>query len=571
MGVGLRSESFYREPGMWGFIHRSFTKAMGYDDHDLGKPLIGICNTYSELNKCHVHFRELAAAVKRGVWEAGGLPLEFPTVSLGEPFVQPTTMLYRNLQAIDTEEMLRAHPLDGVVLLGGCDKTIPAQLMAAASVDIPALQVSGGPMLDGHSGAQVLGACTDCYRFTEAHAAGELDASGLAAAEDDICRSAGHCMVMGTASTMAVLAEALGMMLPGTAAIPAVDSRRLRACAASGRRIVGMVQEDLRPSCILTEDAFENAIRVLMALGGSTNAVIHLIAIAGRLGIPLPLQLFDTLSRSTPWIANLRPSGVHQMEAFYYAGGSEALVGTLLPLLHGGAGTCTGRTLAENYAGARVRMDGVIAPLERPLAAEGGIAILKGNLCPQGAVIKQTAASPTLLCHRGRARVLAAPDACPEDVVPGDILVLAGWGPVGGPGMPEVGQVRMPPALVRRGVRDMVRISDARLSGTSYGTLVAHVAPEAAVGGPLGLVREGDEILLDVGARRLELLVGERELARRAAGSTGPRPVAGRGYVGLYRRHVLQADQGCDFDFLLPEAAEGRPGPPSRQAREDGA
>jgi dihydroxy-acid dehydratase len=555
-----RSAEYFSEQGLWGFIHRSFAKGLGFDDLDLGRPVIGICNTFSEANKCHSHFRELVEAVKRGVWQAGGLPLEFPTISLGEPFVKPTSMLYRNLMAMDTEEMLRALPLDGVVLLGGCDKSIPAQLMAAASADIPAIQVSGGPMLDGRDGPEVLGACTDCYGFVAAYTAGALSADDLRAKEELVCPSAGHCMVMGTASTMAILAEALGMMLPGTAAIPAPYAERLRACERSGRRIVAMVGEDLRPSRILTPTAFDNAIRVLMAIGGSTNAVLHLIAIAGRRGIDLTLSRFDELSRTTPWIVNVRPSGRHQMETFFHAGGTVALMRVLMPLLDGTALTCTGAPLREAYArlDGRIRLPEVITSLDRPLAAEGGIAVLRGNLCPGGAVIKTSAASPHLLHHRGRARVLEGlcdgEAVAPEDAEPDDILVLRGVGPVGGPGMPEVGQIPLPPHLLRRGVRDMVRISDARLSGTSFGTLVAHVAPEAAVGGPLALVEEGDEVELDVGARRLTLRVDERELARRgeALARRPPTRVA-RGYVRLYQEHVLQADRGCDFDFLLPD------------------
>ncbi len=557
--AGRRSTAFFEASGMWGFIRRAFTKGMGFSQSDLGRPLIGVCNTFSELNKCHSHFRELAEAVKRGVWQAGGLPLEFPTISLGEPFVQPTTMLYRNLMAMDTEEMLRAHPLDGVVLLGGCDKTIPAQLMAAATVDIPAIQVTGGPMLDGDFRGERLGACTDCYRLTQEHAAGTLSGEELQGAEDGMCRSAGHCMVMGTASTMGALAEALGMMLPGTSSIPAPDSRRLQACEESGRRIVAMVAEDLRPSRILTPAAFDNAIRVLMALGGSPNAVIHLVAIAGRLGIRLPVARFDALSRETPWLCNVRPSGAHQMETYHRAGGTAALIATMLPLLNGSALTCTGRPLAEAYVDAGVRVPDVIADLDHPLHAEGGLAVLTGNLCPDGAIIKQTAATPALLRHRGRARVLRGlvhgEAVAPDDARPEDVLVLTGAGPVGAPGMPEVGQIPLPQALLRAGVRDMVRVSDARLSGTSYGTLVAHVAPEGAVGGPIGLVRDGDEIELDVPARHLELRVDARELQRRACEQAGPRPLAPRGYARLYQEHVLQADRGCDLDFLLPGGA----------------
>jgi dihydroxy-acid dehydratase len=505
-----------------------------------------------------VHFRDLAEAVKRGVWQAGGLPLEFPTISLGEVHTRPTTMFLRNLMAMDTEEMIRAQPMDGVVLLAGCDKTTPAQLMAAASADLPALMVTGGPMLNGQYRGQELGACTDCARYTAELRAGTLTPEEYGAVEDALCRSAGHCMVMGTASTMTSLAEALGMTLPGCAAIPAPDTRRLRLAEASGRQIVRLVQSGLTPSQIMTRPAFENAIRVCMAIGGSTNAVIHLVAIARRLHIDLPLRLFDDLSRTTPWLANLRPSGRYQMEEFFAAGGVPAVLRELAPLLHSDVLTVTGQTLGHLLDSADPAADReVVAALDAPLAPEGGTAILWGNLAPDGAVIKQTAASPDLLRHRGKAVVFrsiadlhARIDDPALEVAAGDVLVLQNAGPIGGPGMPEVGMLPLPARLLRQGLRDMVRISDARMSGTSFGTVVLHIAPEAAVGGPLALVRDGDAITLDVPARRLTLEVTDEELAARRAAWSPPPPAYTRGYGRLFLEHVLQAPQGCDFDFL---------------------
>jgi dihydroxy-acid dehydratase len=552
-----RSAEWFDRDDVRGFIHRAFTKGSGYTLEDMGRPLIGIAQTWSELNHCNSHLRGIAEAVKRGVWQAGGWPMEFPTISLGEVIVKPTTMLFRNLMAIDTEEMIRCHPLDGVVLLCGCDKTTPAQLMGAASADVPAIMVTGGPMLNGRWRGQDLGACTDCRRYETELRAGTITPETFAEIEDSLCRSAGHCMVMGTASTMTSVAEALGMTLPGCAAIPAPDSRRLHLAEASGRRIVQMAREGLRPSQILTPQALENAIRVSMAIGGSTNAVIHLVALAGRLGLPLPLEEFDRISRATPFIANIRPSGQYQMEELYEAGGIPAVMKELSPLLHLDALTVTGRTVGENIASAEILDRKVIAPLDQPLLPEGGTAILRGNLAPNGAVCKQSAASPELLRHRGRAVVftsiadLAARIDDPElDVTERDILVLQNAGVVGGPGMPEVGNLPIPKKLLQKGVRDMVRISDARMSGTAYGTIVLHVAPEAAVGGPLALVRDGDEIELDVPSRRLELLVADDEVARRRAEWRPPAPAYARGYGWLYLQHALQADQGCDFDFL---------------------
>lgn len=552
----------YGDSGFSTFIRRAFCKGMGLSNEDLEKPIIGICNTWSELNHCHRHLREVAEAVKRGVWQAGGLPLEFPTISLGETFLSPTSMLLRNLMAMDTEEMIRAQPIDGVVLLGGCDKTIPAQLMGAASADVPAIVVSAGPMLSGRYDHQHLGACTDCRRFWVEYRAGTLSSDELDVIEGALCPSTGHCMVMGTASTMASLAEALGMALPGCAAVPAPLSERMRIAEASGRRIVGMVREDLRPSRILSPEAFDNAIRVLMAVGGSTNAVIHLTAVAGRAGVSLPLDRFDQLSRQTPLLASIRPSGQFHMEDLYEAGGVPAVMKELEPLLHRDCLTLTGKTVGQNLGPIQPpeRFREVIATLEKPFNPEGGLVTVRGNLAPSGAVIKQSAASPHLLQHRGRAVVfssledLAARVDDPDlDIGPGDVMVLQNAGPIGGPGMPEAGYLPIPKKLLATGVRDMVRISDARMSGTAFGTVVLHVAPEAAVGGPLGLVQTGDEIELDVSKRRLELLVPEHELNARRMQWQPPTPAYTRGYGKLFLDHVLQAHRGCDFDFLLSE------------------
>ncbi|MGH8056612.1 MAG: IlvD/Edd family dehydratase, partial [Candidatus Entotheonellia bacterium] len=536
MQRGLTS---YGDLGFSMFIRRAFSKAMGLSNEDLEKPVIGICNTWSELNPCHRHLREVADAVKRGVWQAGGLPLEFPTISLGETFLSPTSMLLRNLMAMDTEEMIRAQPLDGVVLLGGCDKTLPAQLMGAASADVPAIIVTTGPMLSGRYDHQHLGACTDCRRFWVEHRAGTLSTDELDLIEGALCPSVGTCMVMGTASTMASIAEALGMALPGCAAIPAPLSERLRMAEASGRRMVGMVQENLTPSRILSPEAFDNAIRVLMAVGGSTNAVIHLVAVAGRAGVALPLERFDQLSRETPLLVSVRPSGRFHMEELYEAGGIPAVMKEMEPLLHHECMTVTGKTVEANLRSVRrpERFREVIAPLDSPLQPEGGLAILQGNLAPAGAVIKQSAASGPLFQHRGRAVVFSSLEDLEQrvddpdlDITPDDVMVLQNAGPVGAPGMPEAGYLPIPKKLLAKGVRDMVRISDARMSGTAFGTVILHVSPEAAVGGPLGLVQTGDLIELDVPNRRLDLLVPDHELnARRMQWQ--PTPLAyTRGY-----------------------------------------
>lgn len=552
-----RSKTFFNEQGVAGFTHRAFVKSMGYDDLDMDRPVIGICNTFSDFNSCHRHFKELAEAVKRGVWQAGGFPLEFPTISLNDVFINPTSMLYRNLAAMDTEEMIRAQPMDGVVLLASCDKTTPAALMGAASADLPAILVSGGPMLNGHYQGQILGACTDCRRLTAEYRAGVLDEATYKEIEDGIVRSVGHCMVMGTASTMNSLGEALGMALPGNGSIPAPDARRLRLAEAAGRRIVALVKEGIRPSQIMTRAAFENAITLLCAVGGSTNAVVHLPAIAGRLDIELPLALFDEISRRTPMVANLRPTGQYQMEDLYYAGGISAILKQLLPLLHGDALTVTGQTLAETVQRADILNPEVIKTMAQPIQPEGGLAILQGNLAPDGAVIKHAAATPRLLQHRGKALVfqgmadLQARLNDPElPVTEETVLVLQNVGPVGGPGMPEVGNFPIPAKLLKQGVRDMVRISDARMSGTAFGTIVLHVAPESAVGGPLALVQDGDEIELNVEERRLHLHVDGAELNRRRLAWQRQQPAFRRGYGQLYLQHVTQAPRGCDFDFL---------------------
>ena len=555
----LRSRNWFAPKNLDGFMHRSYLKAEGFSDAVFdGRPVVGICNSWSELNNCNAHLRQVAEAVKRGVWSAGGFPLEFPVISLGEILMKPTTMLFRNLMAMDVEECIRAYPLDAVVLLAGCDKTTPAMLMGAASADVPAIMVTGGPMLRGMWGGQTLGSGTDARKIWAQRRAGEITDETMAEVEGCLSRSAGHCMVMGTASTMAAMAETLGMALPGNAAIPAADSRRLVLAEESGRLAVEMaLARGPKPSEILTAAAFDNAIRTDMAVGGSTNAIVHLVALAGRVGVALPLQRFDDLSRSTPLLVNVRPSGKYLMEDFYYAGGLPAVLKELLPLLHDRARGVNGRTLGDNVRDAVCHNPDVIRPLGMPLAPEGGTVILTGNLCPGGAVLKQSAASAHLLTHRGRAvvfedaldleRRIDDPTLVIDET---SVLVLKQSGPKGGPGMPEAGAAPIPARLLKAGVKDMVRISDARMSGTSYGTVILHVAPESAVGGPLALVRDGDEIELDVPHRRLSLLVPEADLAQRKA-AWRPRPdgVTG-GYLRLFLDHVLQADEGVDFDFL---------------------
>jgi L-arabonate dehydrase len=570
--VPLRSRNWFGRKDLDGFAHRSWVKAEGFSDAMFdGRPVIGIANSWSELTSCNAHLRQVAEAVKRGVLSAGGFPLEFPTISLGEVLMKPTTMLFRNLMAMDVEECIRAYPLDGVVLLSGCDKTTPAMLMGAASADLPALVVTGGPMLRGIRGQEELGSGTDTWRLWAERRAGRLSEEEFCEYEACMSRSAGHCMVMGTASTMAAMAEALGMALPGNAAIPAPDARRLALAEQAGRRILEMAREGLKPSRILTPAAFDNAIRADMAIGGSTNAIIHLVAIAGRAGVPLPLARFDELSRTTPLLVNVKPSGKYLMEDFFYAGGLPVVLRELLPLLHADALTANGRTIGDNVATAENWNTDVIRSLAMPLAPEGGTVILTGNLCPDGAVLKQSAASAHLLAHRGRAVVFedhadlhARIDDPSLPVDETSVLVLKRVGPKGAPGMPEWGAAPIPTRLLQKGVKDMVRISDARMSGTSYGTVVLHVSPEAAVGGPLALVRDGDEIELDVSNRRLTLRVPDEELARRRAAWTPRPPHFERGYGRLFLDHVLQAHQGVDFDFLVgrtPVRLEDSAGP----------
>lgn len=567
----LRSRGWLGDPGKIGFIARSHLKAMGLDDEELdGRPVVGIADSFSELNPCNAHLRGLADAVKRGVREAGGLPLEFPTISPGEPLVRPGSMLLRNLMAIDVEETLRANPLDAVVLLASCDKTTPAQVMGAVSADLPTVLVTGGPMVPGRWRGEELGSGTDLWRLSEEVRAGRITAERLRDAESHMHRSIGHCMTMGTASTMACITEALGLQLPGSATVPAVDARRLRFAAAAGRRAVAMAAGGPRPTELLTRDAFENAVRVNAAIGGSTNAILHLLAIAGRACVPLTLDDIDRWSRDVPLLVDLKPSGRFLMDRFDEAGGLPAVLAELAPSLHLDALTVTGRTLGEELHDACVHDREVIRSRAAPvLPAGSATAVLRGNLAPDGAVIKQSAASPELLRHRGPARVferiedylVAAED--PElDVSPDTVLVLRGSGPRGYPGMPELGNLPLPVAMLKRGVTDMVRISDARASGTAYGTIILHVAPESAVGGPLALVRDGDPIVLDVAARRLELDVSEAELAERRAARAPWSPPQRRGWQRMYVDHVLQADRGVDLDFLVGGDRAGVPRPP---------
>jgi len=540
---------------------------MGYSRRDyLGKPIIAVINTWSDINACHAHFRQRAEEVKRGVLQAGGFPLEMPAIALAEVFQKPTTMLYRNLLALETEELLRSYPVDGAVLMGGCDKTTPALLMGAISMNLPAIFMPAGPMLRGNWRDQPLGSGSDVWKYWAEKRAGNLSDEQWSEIEDGIARSPGHCMTMGTASTMTSAAEALGFTLPGAASIPAADSRHARMAADTGRRIVEMVWEDLKPRDFLTAASVDNAITTVLALGGSTNAVVHMVAIARRAGIELTIDRFDELARKTPLVANIRPAGKFLMEDFYYAGGLRALLADIDDLLAAGARTVNGKTLGENIAGAEVFNRDVILTREHALVASGSLAVLRGNLAPNGAVIKPAAAEPHLLCHTGPAVVFADYNDMAKriddpslPVTAESVLVLQNAGPLGAPGMPEWGQLPIPKKLLRQGVRDMVRISDARMSGTSYGACVLHVAPEAFVGGPLGFVRDGDLIELDVPKRRLELKVGEEELARRRAAWRKPQPRYERGYGALYQRHITQADAGCDFDFLEGTAPTAEP------------
>jgi len=553
-----RSQAWFGRPGKDGFLHRSWIKNQGYPD-DLfdGRPVIGICNTWSELTPCNGHFRELAEFVKRGVYEAGGFPLEFPVMSLGETQLRPTAMLFRNLASMDVEESIRGNPLDGVVLLMGCDKTTPALLMGAASCNLPTIGLSGGPMLSGHFRGKQIGSGTGVWQMSEDVRGGKMSQEEFTAAESCMHRSKGHCMTMGTASTMASMVEALGVALPGNAAIPAVDARRYRQAQLTGRRIVEMVEEDMLLSKILTRSAFENAIRVNAAIGGSTNAVIHLLAIAGRIGVKLELDDWDRLGSQLPCLVNLQPSGKFLMEDFYYAGGLPAVMREIAHVLDGNALTVNGHSVADNIATAPNYNREVIRPLAQPFKDQAGIAVLRGNLAPDGAVIKPSAASQHLLKHTGRAVVFeniedfhARIDDENLDIDENCIMVLKGCGPKGYPGMAEVGNMPLPPKLLRRGITDILRISDARMSGTAYGAVVLHVSPEAAAGGPLALVRNGDLIEVDVPARRLHLAVSDAELAQRRA-SWKPAPTPARGWYKLYVDHVQQAHLGADLDVLV--------------------
>jgi len=553
-----RGLTSYGDPDFSLYLRRSFAKSMGYSAELLSRPVVGIAQSASGFNNCHRHFPELVEAVKRGVLAAGGLPLDFPTISLGEIFLSPTSMMFRNLMAMDVEEMIRAQPMDAVVLIGACDKTVPALLMGAASADLPAIQLVGGPMLPMGYRGERLGACTDCRRFWAKYRANEISQRDIQEIEGNLATTTGSCAVMGTASTMAAIAEALGMSLPGTAAIPAVHADRLRAAEASGRRAVAMIKPPLRPSQIITERSVENALRVLLAVGGSTNAIIHLTAIAGRVGVAVSLERLNALSDETPILVDLKPTGQHYMSDLFVAGGIGAVLRELKPMLHLDCMTVTGETLGERLSHEPGWVDReVVRPLSDPYQKNGGLVALFGSLAPAGAILKRSAADPRLFEREARAVVfsslddLAARIDAPDlDVSADDFLVLQNAGPKGGYAMPEAGYLPIPAKLARAGVKDMVRISDARMSGTAYGTVVLHVSPEAAAGGPLALVRSGDRIRLSVSGRRLDLLLGEAELARRRATH---RPVlvnAERGYARLYLQSVLQAEMGCDFDFL---------------------
>ena len=556
--VTLRTRRWYDGSSRDNYIHRSWMKRGLPDDAFSGKPMIGICNSASDLAPCNQHLDELAEFVKRGVWEAGGIPLEFPVTSLGETQIQPTAMLLRNLMAMDVEESVRCNPLDGVVLLSGCDKTTPAMLMGAASVDLPTIMLTGGHMLTGRHNGEPLGSATDMWKMSEAVRAGEMTVDEFMATESSMTRSAGHCNPMGTASTMASIAEALGMTLPQSATIPAPDTRRKRLAHLTGRRIVEMVREDLRPSAILTREAFENAICVLSAVGGSTNAVLHLLAIAGRVGVQLTLDDIDRIGSRLPLLVDIMPAGTRLMDDFFEAGGIPSLMAELQSVLNGDTMTVSGQPVRESWRGQTTSDATMIHPMSNPLVAEAGIAVLRGNLCPQGAVVKPSAASPNLLVHTGPALVFdsiedykARVDDPNLDVTAETVMVLRGCGPSGYPGMPEVGNMPLPEKLLRAGTRDMVRISDARMSGTAFGTTVLHVAPESAVGGPLALVRTGDFITLNVPERKLSLNVSDEELKKRKSEWQTPQPVATRGWSRLYIDHVMQADTGCDLDFLV--------------------
>ncbi len=559
----LRSHRWYGPDDLRSFGHRSRTKQMGlHRDEFVGKPVIGIINTWNEMNTCHTHFPQRVQDVKRGVLSAGGFPVELPAMSLGEQLMKPTAMMYRNFLAMEVEELLRSYPIDGAVLMGGCDKTTPGVLLGTISMNLPCIYVPGGAMLRGHWRGETLGSGTDVWKYWDERRSGKLDTKSWFEIEDGIARSPGTCMTMGTAATMMSMADALGMSLPGASSIPAVDSNHNRMVSLSGRRAVDLVWQDIKPTDILTEQAFENAIKVQMTIGGSTNAIIHLTALARRAGIPLNLEIFDRISQGIPLLANIKPSGKYVMEDFYYAGGLTALMKRLEESLNLETVTINGKTLHDNLEGAEVFNEDVIRPLENPISTAGGTAVLRGSLAPDGAVIKPTAAEERLWKHRGPAVVFkdirdlkARVDSEDLEVTADSVLVLQNAGPVGGPGMPEWGQLPIPKKLLNQGVRDVIRISDARMSGTSYGACVLHVSPEAALGGPLGLVKDGDEIELDVEKRRLDLLVSQSELDTRRRRWEPPESKASRGYAKLYADHVTQAHEGCDFDFL-----QGTPG-----------
>lgn len=570
MAAGL---THYGDAGFSLFLRKAFIKAMGYSDEALARPIVGITDTFSGYNACHRTVPEMIAAIERGVLMAGGLPVRFPVISMHESFSNPTSMFLRNLMAIDAEEMIRAQPMDAVVLIGGCDKTVPALLMGAASAGVPAILTVTGPMITGDHRGERLGACTDCRRFWARHRAGEIEAAEMEEISAKLAPTAGTCMVMGTASTMALTAEALGMMLPGGAAIPAVMADRLRHAEETGARAVGMAREGLTPERIMTPEAFTNAFRVLLAIGGSTNGLVHMTAVAGRCGFAVDMEAIDRMGRETPVLVDLKPSGRHYMEDLQKAGGLAAVLRELRPLLHLDCLTVTGRTLGQDLEAAPAAWDQpVVRPFADPLYPEGGIAVLRGNLCPQGAILKQSAATPRLLQHTGRAivfdgvedmaRRIDDPDL---DVTADDVLVLRDAGPKGAPGMPEAGYLPIPRKLAAQGVKDMLRLSDARMSGTAFGSIVLHISPESAIGGPLALVRSGDRIRLDTAGRRLELLVDDAELERRRAAWSAPPPPAGadRGYLKLFLEQVEQAELGCDFAFLRP-ALNGGTVPVSR-------
>jgi dihydroxy-acid dehydratase len=560
----LRSHRWYGVKDLRSFGHRSRTAQMGYHRSDYaGKPVIAIINTWSDINPCHSHFKERVEEVKRGIWQAGGFPVEMPAISLSEPFQKPTTMLYRNLLAMETEELLKSYPADGCVLMGGCDKTTPALVMGALAMNLPTIFMPAGPMLRGDYKGEYLGSGSDTWKYWAELRAGNITENDWQDVEDGIARSPGHCMTMGTASTMTSAVEVLGLTLSGAASIPAPDSRHQQMATLTGKRIVDMVWEDLKPLDFLTEASFTNAVTAVLALGGSTNSIVHLIAMAKRANIPLSLNRFDELARQTPVIANLRPSGKYLMEDFYYAGGLRAFLVQLGSAIDGKQGTVTGKTLGENIAGAKVYNDDVIRPTSHPLYEKDGLAVLHGNLAPGGAVIKPAAMEPHLRKHQGKAVVFkdyndmsARIDSPDLDVTRDSVIILQSAGPQGAPGMPEWGQLPIPQKLLKEGVRDMLRISDARMSGTSYGACVLHVTPESHVGGPLALVRTGDIVAIDVEARSINMLVSDEEIAKRKAAWVKPIPKFTRGYGVLYLKHIQQADKGCDFDFLEPGYSE---------------